>query len=62
MRLAPLEPLVSHRAQGNYQYWAPYPDPGSMDGRAVQFGYGTVFVGRGQFWHQDDRGAVSGPF
>ena len=55
-------PLAFERASGSAYYSGPYPDPGRNDGRSVLFPAGTVFVGRGTFWHQDEQGVVTGPF
>jgi hypothetical protein len=40
----------------------PANDSAANWGRSVLFRSGTVYVGNGQFWHQDNASTTSGPF
>jgi hypothetical protein len=59
-RLVQLSPLLSHTfaALGNPSF----NDPASYGGRSVLMRNGAIYVGYGQFWHQDSTGKSTGPY
>jgi uncharacterized secreted protein with C-terminal beta-propeller domain len=57
-RLVQLPSLITHSAA---QLPAPYNDAASNGARSVLFRNGTVYVGNGQFWRQDNMGNTFGP-
>ena len=61
-RLVPMPSLVSHRATDPNAYYAPNTDASHYNARSILFRDGTIYVGNGQFWHQDKAGITVGPF
>jgi hypothetical protein len=57
--IAPLPSLITHTAAKNPNLQN---DPAVSNARSVLFRNGTVYVGNGQFWHQDSIGNVNGPY
>jgi len=58
-RLVQLPNLITHRAT---QLSAPHIDAASTGGRSVLFRNGTIYIGNGQFWRQDNIGNAFGPY
>ena len=59
MRLAPLQPLITHSATSGIQYFT---DGARYNARSVLFGAGTVYLSNGQLWRQDRSGQQAGPY
>jgi len=59
MRLAPLQPLITHSASSGVQY---FNDGARYNARSVLFGAGSVYLSNGQLWRQDRNGQQAGPY
>ena len=57
-RLVQLPSLITHSAA---QLPGPTTMPRPMGARSVLFRNGTIYVGNGQFWRQDNMGNTFGP-
>lgn len=58
-RLVQLPTLVTHRSSFPS---SPSVDAAKIDARSILLRSGTVYVGNGEFWHQDSQGATRGPY
>jgi hypothetical protein len=60
-QLVRMPSLITHRALSPYDN-PPFADASAYNARSILFRDGTIYIGNGQFWRQDNGGNTYGPF